>query len=231
MENKNGTSASSGGIPFFILGESTMKSSQLFSKITVSAVLAVCAVSANAQAQDLGFYVAGDIGQSKYAISSGDAGLLGTGVTFDQKDSQTGVAFGVQLNKGFALELGYADFGKAKIGGNGSIPCSPNIVCLPALFPIAGDGRAKSTHFSVVSSAAWTDALSIFGRIGASRTDLSTAAQVGNTRLSTGEKKTETIYGFGLSYTFNKNVDATLEWKKLNNTDVDAVSAGVRFRF
>jgi OmpA-OmpF porin, OOP family len=208
-----------------------MKFPHVVSLATATVCAATVMLLSHADAQEVGVYVAGDIGQSKYAISAKDAGLLGGGVAIDQKDTQSGFAVGGQLNKTFAVELGYTDFGKAKISGTGAIPCSPAIVCLPALFPVSGDGRAKSTHLSLLSSVPVTEAVSIFGRVGASRTDLSTLAQVGSARATTGEKKTEVIYGFGAAYAFNKNVDATLEWKKLNDTDVDAFSVGLRYRF
>ena len=191
-------------------------------------VLAVTAAS-GASAQVAGWYVSGDVGQSNYKTSSSDVGILGG--SFDRKDTQSAFAVGGQLNKTFAVELGYADFGKAKVSGSGAVPCSPAIVCLPALFSVSGDARAKSTHLSLISSVPLMDNLSLYGRIGASRTDRSASVRVNNVTVSSGEKKTEALFGIGLAYSIAPNVDATLEWKKLNNTDVDAVSAGVRFRF
>jgi OOP family OmpA-OmpF porin len=188
----------------------------------------VCATSA-AQAQSVSWYVSGDVGQSNYKTNSQEVGIIGG--SFDRKDTQSGFAFGAQLNKSFALELGYTDFGKAKISGNGAFPCSNGIVCVPALFNVSGDARAKATHLSLVSSVPLVDNLSLYGRLGTSRTDRTANVRVNNVSVSGSEKKTEAIYGIGLAYAFTPNVDATIEWKKLNNTDVDAVSAGVRIRF
>ncbi len=188
----------------------------------------VCATSA-VQAQTVSWYVAGDVGQGNYKTDSQDVGIIGG--SFDRKDTQSGFAFGAQLNKSFAVELGYTDFGKAKVSGSGAVPCSPTIVCVPALFSVSGDARAKATHLSLVSSVPLMDNLSLYGRLGTSRTDRTANVRVNNVSVGSSEKKTEAIYGIGLAYAFTPNVDATIEWKKLNNTDVDAVSAGVRVRF
>lgn len=185
--------------------------------------------SASAHAQDTRWYVAVDAGQSKYKTQSNDVGIFGG--SFDRKDTQSGFAIGAQLNKAIAVELGYADFGKAKISGTGAIPCAPATVCLPALFNVSGDAQAKSTHLSLVSSVPLMDNLSLYGRLGASRTDRSASVRVNNVTVSSDTKKSEAIYGLGLRYAFTKNVEGTLEWKRLDDTKVDAASLGVMLRF
>jgi OOP family OmpA-OmpF porin len=199
-------------------------------KVLAAAVMCAGVFASNAaQAQNISWYVAGDVGQSNYKTNADDVGILGG--SFDRKDTQSGFALGAQLNKTFAVELGYSDFGKVKISGNGSPPCNNGTVCVPALFPISGDAQAKATHLSLVSSVPLMDNLSLYGRLGTSRTDRSASVRVNNLTVNGSEKKTEAIYGIGLAYAVTPNVDATIEWKKLNNTDVDAVSAGIRFRF
>jgi opacity protein-like surface antigen len=209
------------------IGDLLMKQSSL--RLAIAAgVLAVTAAS-GASAQVAGWYVSGDVGQSNNKTSSSDIGILGG--SFDRKDTQSAFAIGAQFNKSFGLEIGYADFGKAKVSGAGAVPCRPANVCTLAFFPVSGDVRAKATHISLVSSVSLTENLSLYGRIGASRTDRSASVRVNNVTVSSGEKKTEALIGVGFAYAITPNVDATLEWKKLNNTDVDAVSAGVRLRF
>lgn len=197
----------------------------------IAALVAVAAgvASAGANAQETRWYVAADVGQSKYKTESGDVGILGG--SFDRKDTQSGFAIGAQLNKGIAVELGYADFGKAKISGSGAIPCVPATVCLPALFNVSGDAQAKSTHLSLVSSVPLMDNLSFYGRLGASRTDRSASVRVNNVTVSSNEKKSEAIYGLGLRYAFTPNIEGTLEWKRLDDTKVDAASVGLMLRF
>ncbi len=197
----------------------------------VAALVAVAAgiASAGANAQEARWYVAADVGQSKYKIDSSEVGIIGG--SFDRKDTQSGFAIGAQFHKNFAVELGYADFGKAKISGNGAFPCAPGTVCVPALFNVSGDGQAKSTHLSLVSSVPLMDKLSLYGRLGASRTDRSASVRVNNVTASASEKKSEAIYGLGLRYAFAPNIEGTVEWKRLDDTKVDAASVGLMFRF
>lgn len=199
------------------------------SRLALAASLVALVASTAAVAQDTRWYVTADVGQSKYKTESSDVGILGGSI--DRKDTQSSFAIGAQLNKGVAVELGYADFGKAKISGTGAVPCSPAIVCLPALFNVSGDAQAKSTHLSLVSSVPLMDKLSFYGRLGASRTDRSASVRVNNVTVSSNEKKSEAIYGLGLRYAFTPNVEGTLDWKRLDDTKVDAASVGLMLRF
>ena len=194
-------------------------------------VLAVVGMTASSvlYAQETRWYVSADVGQSQHRTTSVDAGIVGG--SFGQKDTQTGIAIGGQINKQFAVELGYADFGKAKISGSGALPCPPATACALVVFPLAGDVRAKATHLSLIASAPLADGLAIYGRLGAAQTDRSTQVRVGSVSVSSGDKKTEVIYGVGLGYAISKNIEATLEWKKLGDSEVDSVGLGVRLRF
>jgi hypothetical protein len=49
--------------------------------------------------------------------------------------------------------------------------------------------------------------------------------------VSTSANKSEAIYGLGLRYAFTPGVEATLEWKRLDNTKVDSASLGLMLRF
>lgn len=191
---------------------------------------ACLATTANAAVSDFaGVYVAADLGQSKYKTSTNDLGVFGGSI--DTKDTMAGLAIGAMLNRNFAFELGYTDFGKAKVSGQGSVRCQPQIACLPVVLGLSGSAEAKATHFSLVANVPLTETVSLFGRLGAARTDRSADVRVGNTPAAGGEKKTEAIFGLGLAAAITKQIDGTLEWKRLEDTKVDAVSVGVRYRF
>jgi opacity protein-like surface antigen len=198
--------------------------------IVLGVGLVALVASSGAVAQETRWYIAADIGQSKYSTESRDVGIVGG--SFDRKDTQSGVAVGAQLAKGIAVELGFADFGKAKISGLGATPCPPVAIgCTLALYNISGDAQAKATHLSLVSSVALIDGLSFYGRLGAARTDRSANVRVNNVIVSTSAKKSEAIYGLGLRYAFTPGVEGTLEWKRLDNTKVDSASLGLMLRF
>lgn len=82
-------------------------------RIVLGVGLVALVATSGAVAQETRWYVAADVGQSKYSTESRDVGIIGG--SFDRKDTQSAVAVGAQLAKGIAVELGFADFGKAKI--------------------------------------------------------------------------------------------------------------------
>ena len=76
-----------------------------------------------------------------------------------------------------------------------------------------------------------TKELSVFGRIGVSRTKRSASATIGNRSGTADENKKEAISGLGVSYAFTKNIEGTFEWKWLSNTKLSAPTIGVRVGF
>ncbi len=163
--------------------------------VLVASTLALGAVSA--YAEDSGPYIAGAVGQSRFKID---------GQSGDNKDTSSMLSFGYQFNKVLALELGYSDYGKAKLN--------------------TGTAKANAGSISAVVSAPLADAFSIYGRIGAASTRRDVTSV-----FSRGDRKTEAIYGIGAGYAFNKTLTGTLEWNKLNSTDVSAVNVGLRVNF
>jgi opacity protein-like surface antigen len=196
--------------------------------LQIAAVGFACIATAS-QAQSPTFYVAGDVGASRYKASSEDFRIVGG--TFDQRDTAGGIAFGFQLNPTIALELGYTDFGRAKVSGLGSLVCRPLPVCLPPAGPVNGDLRAKSTHVTMVATAPLTKEFSIYGRLGAARTERATSVSLLGSQFNFKDNKTEALFGLGAAYAFTSSVEGTIEWKRLQEPKVDAVSVGARFRF
>jgi len=181
-------------------------------------------------AQESRFYVSGAIGQSDYKLDASDLGFFAASV--DKRDTAFGLALGYQLSNQLGVELGYADFGKAKFteqrSANASVACTISGSCGPL---ITGDGRAKAVHLSALLSAPLAEAFSIYGRLGVANTDRSVGAAASSISVRDGDKKTEALYGIGATYHFNRNVAATIEWQKLNDTDVSAALIGVRLSF
>jgi opacity protein-like surface antigen len=125
----------------------------------------------------------------------------------DDKGTSYNFAVGYNFSPVVGLELGYADFGKGRFGGV--------------------DAKAQSTHLSLILSAPFSEVFSVYGRLGAASTDRKISfAGFGDT-----DRKTEALYGAGLAYAFNKQVAGTLEYQKLNDSDVGAVNLGIRLNF
>lgn len=141
---------------------------------------------------------------------SGNAGRseydIGNG--FGKKNKVVGgVGVGYAFNQNIAVELGFNDYGKVNFGGV--------------------DGRARATHASLLLSAPIANEFSIYGRLGASSTD----RKVAGFSVSDTDRKTEALYGIGTGYNFAKNVQGTVEFQQLQDSDVRAIAAGVKFRF
>lgn len=89
------------------------------------------------------------------------------------------------------------------------------------------EAKAKSPQVSAILSAPIADAFSVYGRLGVS----DTKREANGFGRSVSEKKTEAIYGVGFGYNFAKNIKGTVEYQKLNDSEVDALVAGVKFGF
>ncbi len=126
------------------------------------------------------------------------------------KNSDTAgtVALGCKITDNVGAELGYSDYGKL----NTSV----------------GTGKVNSVQLSALLGGPINHDWSIYGRLGiaSTRRDAPTGFGIG-----WDNRKTELLYGVGSSYAFSKAVSGTLEWHKLNDTDVWAWLVGLRIGF
>ncbi len=125
----------------------------------------------------------------------------------DNKDRYAVLGLGYKLSPQIAVEGGYADFGKVKFSG--------------------ATGEAKSIYAAAILTAPVSDAFSVYGRLGVANTDRK-ASVFG---FSDSDRKTEGIFGAGLSYAFTKNVAGTVEYTKLSDSDVAGYALGVKIGF
>jgi OOP family OmpA-OmpF porin len=166
-------------------------------------------------------YVGAGIGQSQ--AKDGCNGVGGAGVTCDDKDTFFKLFGGYQVNRNFALELGYNNLGKIKASGPGD----------------TAEIASTVWELSVLGAFPVMDQLSIFGRLGGYR---------GETELSggaTGDKTTTDLtFGFGLQYDFNRNLGLRGEWQRYQkikarndatgaeaDSDVSVLGVSVLWRF
>jgi OOP family OmpA-OmpF porin len=187
-------------------------------KRAILATLLLASVSVPVMAQDSSWFVSGAVGRSDFKVDRGDFNPL-TVTSLDKKDTQYGLGVGYNFSRNLGVELGYLDFGK----GKGSFASSS--------LAGTGDFKARSTQVSVLLSAPIDQDWQVFGRLGAARTDRKASARVGTVSVSDSEKKNEALFGVGVGYSFNKNLMGTLEFQKLNDTDVSAINLGVRISF
>jgi OOP family OmpA-OmpF porin len=129
-----------------------------------------------------------------------------------EKDTAFRILGGYQINRTFAVELGYTDFGEVEEGG------------------IRFEGNA--IEVTGVASFPVADRFSIYGKLGLARTEAE--ARLGP--LSADEDSIEVTYGIGVRYDFSQNMGVRGEWQRYPDvgdgaSDVDVLSVGVVFNF
>ena len=186
----------------------------LLKKTTIAALLAASGlvVSSASMAQgkpDTGFYVGATLGQSDFDVDCG-----GLGVSCDTKDTAFRVLGGYQINRNFAAEVGYHDFGKVTVSGPG------------------GSADIKANAFELVGLGMFpiNPQFSVYGKLGFYRGEAK----------ALGEKDTNTdlTYGVGVQYNFNRQLGVRGEWQQYkglgsddSDVDVSVLSVGVVFKF
>lgn len=148
---------------------------------------------------DSGWYIGGNLGQS-------DIDRLGEG------DTSFKILGGYQINRNFAAELGYTDFGSASSGGT------------------TVEGTA--IELVGVGSLPLSDKFAVFGKLGFAMTD-GEASALG---VTASDDSVELTYGIGVKYNFTPALAVTAEYQMYPDfangfSDVSVMSVGVLFRF
>ncbi|HSN80673.1 MAG TPA: outer membrane beta-barrel protein [Rhodoferax sp.] len=191
-----------------------------------------------AMAQDAGWYLGGNIGQSTATIDEAriTSGLLGSGLVagpFNNTDDDLGfkVFGGYQYNQYFSVEGGYFDLGQFGF----------STTTTPA-GTLSGDIRVRGLNLDLVGTLPITEKFSVFGRVGGTyarsedRFVGTGAVRVLNPNPS--EDAGNVKVGLGVQYAFNEalSVRAEIERYRIddavgNKGDVDLASIGLVYRF
>ena len=184
-----------------------------------------------------GFYIGGNVGQSRTSISASDI-ILPAGFAFTAFSSnETDVGFklygGYRINDNFAVELGYVDLGKFSFNGT-TAPAAT----------VSGTIKNSGVNLDAVGILPLQNNFSLFGKIGAcyNETKDSLAATGGLVVTNPNPKATETDLklGLGLQYDFTKTIGARLEWEHFRNVgdrnttgegNINLYSVGIVVRF
>jgi OOP family OmpA-OmpF porin len=209
----------------------------------VAAAAAMFALSAGAaraaSADNAGWYAGLDIGRSNLRMNGGDIdsalsnqGIVGSSSIGDH-DTSLGADVGYRLNRNFALEGGYIDFGKFGYS---------SAVSSPAADTVQGDYKAHAWSFSGVGIAPLDDQWAVFGKAGLTRTsaDLSASSATGATSPNgVSQSANGLVLGGGATYDFTQNWYGKLELDRYTHVgdantgraDADVYSLGVGMRF
>jgi OOP family OmpA-OmpF porin len=191
-----------------------------------------------AMADDTGWYIGGNIGQSRAKIDDQriTSGLLGGGLTatsISDHDRDIGYKLygGYQFNPNFSMEGGYFDLGKFGFTANTS----------PA-GTLDGNIKIRGLNLDLVGTLPITEKFSAFGRGGLiysqSRDSFSGTGAVGVSNPNPSKNDTGYKLGLGLQYAFTKSLAMRTEVERyrINDAvghkgDVDLVSVGLVYRF
>lgn len=205
---------------------------------TLGLVVFAAIASPCLMAQDSGWYIGGNVGQSRAKIDDPRIikSLTGSGYTVTSiidDDRKTGSKWfaGYQINKYFALEGGYFDL--RKFGFVAST--------LP-LGTLTGNIKLTGYNLDLVGTVPLTDRFSAFARVGANNAE-ATDHFVGTGFVNVinpnpRKRDTNVKYGVGLQYAFNDALAMRVEGERYrvndavgNKGDVDLISAGLIYRF
>jgi OOP family OmpA-OmpF porin len=190
--------------------------------------LALPGFGALAQAAESGWYIGASIGQANAEVDC-------TGTTAcDDKDSSWKIFGGYQINRNFAIELGYSDLGAVTAS-------TPPFVLFPLVVP-AANLKIETTVWEVVAvgSLPVADRFSIFGKAGFYRADTDTRVDFGALgSTSESDSNTDLTFGIGVRYDFTRNFGVRAEWQLYSGVeagfdedgDVDVMSVGLLWRF
>jgi OOP family OmpA-OmpF porin len=170
---------------------------------------------------ETGWYIGGSIGQSE--VQDFCDGIPGC----DDTDTAWKVFGGYQINRNFALELGYTDLGTTKIdvsgpGGN-----------------LSARIDATALEFVGLGMVPIAERFSLYGKLGLYRGEVegrgAGVVQGEPINLEGDDSNNDLTFGFGLKFDLTRNAAIRGEWQRYSDmgedTDVDVLSIGLVWRF
>lgn len=174
-------------------------------------------------AQEQGLYLGGAFGQTKLNAcgDARDAFALfgGTVSSCDDKDSGWKFFGGYRVNRNFAIELTYIDWGA--ISGSGRL----------VGIPVSLGGDATSFGAAAVGILPLNERFSLFGKAGMLMTTASATISGGGITSSADEDDTELHIGVGALFNLTENWSIRAEWERAQDSKLDMISVGVQYRF
>jgi OOP family OmpA-OmpF porin len=199
-----------------------------------------CAVinSPFAMADDSGWYVGANIGQSRAKIADDritaqllSGGLVTTSISDDNRDLGFKIFGGYQINKNFAVEGGYFDLGEFGF----------KALTLPT-GTLSGNIKLKGLNLDLVGIIPFTEKFAAFGRVGVNyahaKDSFSGTGSVSVLNPNPSKYDTNYKFGVGLQYAFTESLGIRAEAERYriddavgNRGDIDLLSLGLVYRF
>lgn len=209
----------------------------LGTSLRLSLVVFAGIVSPLAMAGDSGWYLGGNVGQSRAKIDDERiiGSLLGGGFTTtsiidDNRELAYKVFGGYQFNKYFALESGYFDMGEFGFTATTVPPGTLN-----------GQMKLKGLNFDAVGMLPIANKFSAFGRIGVNYAETKSYFTGSGAIIAPANRSKRAAnykFGLGLQYDFTKSLGMRVEAERYriddsvgNKGDIDFISLGLVYRF
>ncbi len=155
-----------------------------------------------------GLYVAVDAGVMSY---SNTHILSSWGLDFNPGAAIT-IGGGYNFNKYLGVEAGFSNTSDSKITTSGFINATETL-------------KSSATQFSVVGSIPFNDHFSLFGKLGKANTKVDYSYSSSGTSASASGTKSNTMFGIGGQYNFNKRWGLRVQYMDLGKTQVGPVMA------
>ena len=182
-----------------------------------------CAASLPAAAQEVGYYLGGSLGQAEAKGTCSDINVLVTGIgtvaSCDQKDNGFKIFGGYRVNRNFAVEASYFDYGAFKANGQTfGVP-----------FTLSADASAWGA--AALGILPVSERFSMFGKVGLLMTDMSAAAAGVGGAFAEDSEDTGLHIGAGAMLNLTSNVAIRAEWERNDEAEIDMISVGIQVRF
>ncbi|MBA6392437.1 outer membrane beta-barrel protein [Colwellia sp. BRX10-3] len=188
------------------------------SNLLISSLLLVSTPFISAQAtENLDLYVGLGVGQSSIDITASDLGLEND-VSIDDSDTAFKIFGGYDVNKNFAVELGYIELGEASVSSSNGIEKI--------------EAEVDAILASVIGKLPLTDHSSIFVKIGYSSWDIEASWRDMSELNHYTEDGTDVFFGAGYGYSWS-NISAGVEFERydVDGEDVDFISFSLAYMF
>jgi OmpA-OmpF porin, OOP family len=199
-----------------------------------------CAVmnSPFAMADDSGWYVGANIGQSRAKIADDritaqllSGGLVTTSISDNNRDLGYKIFGGYLINKNFAIEGGYFDLGEFGF----------RALTLPT-GTLNGNIKLKGLNLDLVGILPFTEKFAAFGRVGVNyaqaKDSFSGTGSVSVLNPNPSKYDTNYKFGVGLQYALTESIGLRAEAERYriddavgNKGDIDLLSLGLVYRF
>ena len=182
-------------------------------KTTIAALLAASGLVASsasmAQSADPKWYVGGSLGQSEAN------GSCPAGFSCDFKDTAFKIFGGYRINRNFAAEAFWGEWGKISISTGG----------------VSATAKSRTLGVAGLGILPLGNQFEVFGKLGIGSTKVDATGTAGGLSASASDSGSDVLYGVGAGYNFSRNLGVRAEWERLNDSDQDIISIGIQYRF